>query len=84
LAVQVLWKAWRKKATDGLRPVLSGLPDGLFSYQKIPMWVFLEGIGMENAAIFYEHLVYLRPFGIRYGNMDRLRVFGIFSPFWYV
>jgi hypothetical protein len=29
-------------------------------------------------------LVYLRPFGIRYGNMDRLRVFGIFSPFWYV
>jgi hypothetical protein len=35
------------------------LPDSIFSYQKIPIWAFLEGLGMENVGI-----PILRPFGI--------------------
>jgi hypothetical protein len=52
----------KTKASDMLCSVFdqnhseSGLPDGLFS--KIPIWVFLEGLRMENAGIFYGHLEY--------------------------
>jgi hypothetical protein len=35
----------------------AGLPDGLFSHQKSQYWLNLEGIGIENVAILYDHLV---------------------------
>jgi hypothetical protein len=35
-----------------------GLPDGLFSNQKYKFWYKLEGLGMENAVIFYALLEY--------------------------
>jgi hypothetical protein len=34
----------------------SGLPDGLFSNQKSQFWYILEGLGMGNVGIFYDHL----------------------------
>jgi hypothetical protein len=37
----------------------AGLPDGVFSYQKYQLGDILEGLGMENSGIFYEHLQYL-------------------------
>jgi hypothetical protein len=47
-----------------------GLPDGLFSNQKIQIWVTLDGLRMENDGILYGHLEYftaiwyiLWPFG---------------------
>jgi hypothetical protein len=36
----------------------AGLPDGLFSNQKSQFWYNLEGLGMENVVIFYDHLEY--------------------------
>jgi hypothetical protein len=35
----------------------AGLPDGLFSNQKSQFGYNLEGIGIENAVIFFNHLV---------------------------
>jgi hypothetical protein len=32
------------------------MPDGFFSNQKSQFWNILEGIGMENVDIFYDHL----------------------------
>jgi hypothetical protein len=69
-----------------------GLPDGMFTYQKIPIWSILECPGMANVSIFYGHLVYfvvfwyiLWPFGLIfpfwYTYFSR---FGIFFPFWYI
>jgi hypothetical protein len=49
----------------------SGHPDGQ-DYQivvfkpKIPIWEILEGLGLENVLIFYDHLVHLCSFGIFY------------------
>jgi hypothetical protein len=44
------------------------LPDGLFSNQKIPIWVnILEGLSLENVYIYIYVMVIwniLRPFGI--------------------
>jgi hypothetical protein len=64
----------------------AGLPDGLFLYQKCQFGYILEGLGMENVVILYDHLEYfeaiwynLRPFGIH-----SLWSFDIFFPFWYV
>jgi hypothetical protein len=37
--------------------------------------------GPWNVFVFYDHLEYLRPFGIIYG---RLWSFGIFFPYWYI
>jgi hypothetical protein len=34
----------------------AGLPDGLFSNQKSQCGYILEGLGMENDVIFYDHL----------------------------
>jgi hypothetical protein len=55
----------------------TGLPDGLFSYQKFQFWKILERLGMENFAIFYDHLEYftairyiLSQFGRFGGNFD--------------
>jgi hypothetical protein len=36
----------------------SGLPDGLFSYQKSQFGYILVDLGMENNVIYYGHLVY--------------------------
>jgi hypothetical protein len=47
----------------------SGLPDGLFSNQKIPIWICVGGLGMENVSIFVTIWNILRPFGIFYGNL---------------
>jgi hypothetical protein len=33
------------------------MPDGIFSNQKFKFWKFLEGLAMEDAGIFYGHLV---------------------------
>jgi hypothetical protein len=62
------------------------LPDGLFSNPRSHFWENLEGLGMENVVIFYNHLEYftaiwynLWPFGI-----GSLWSFGTFFPFWYV
>jgi hypothetical protein len=41
-----------------------GLPDGIFSNQKIQVWVNFEGLAMEDVGIFYVNLVYLQPFGV--------------------
>jgi hypothetical protein len=35
-----------------------GLPDGLFSNQKIPIWVNFGWPKMENVDIFYDHSEY--------------------------
>jgi hypothetical protein len=35
----------------------AGLPDGF--KPKIPIWVNLGGVAMEDAGTFYGHLVYL-------------------------
>jgi hypothetical protein len=60
----------------------SGLPDGLFLNQKSHN---LEGLGIENIGIFYDHLEYFMAiwynlwlFGIVCGHMV------YFFPFWYV
>jgi hypothetical protein len=34
----------------------AGLPDGLFQNQKSQIGYILEGLGMENVGIFYNHL----------------------------
>jgi hypothetical protein len=47
--------------------LLTGLPDGIFAYQKYQFGYILDGLGMENACIFYcrlvpmfyEHFVYI-------------------------
>jgi hypothetical protein len=36
----------------------TGLPDGLFSKPKIPIWVNFGGPWKENVGIFYDHLEY--------------------------
>jgi hypothetical protein len=35
-----------------------GLPDGLFLNQKSQFGYILEGLGMENVVLFYDHLEY--------------------------
>jgi hypothetical protein len=35
------------------------LPDGIFSNQKFRFGYILEGLGMENVGIFYNHVEYL-------------------------
>jgi hypothetical protein len=62
-----------------------GLPDGIFSNQKIPIYIILKRLAKKDVGIFYGHLVYftaisymLWQFGIFSGH------FGIFFHFWYV
>jgi hypothetical protein len=59
----------------------SGLPDGLFSNQNSKFWSNLEGLGMENVVIFFDHLEYftaiwynLWPFVIVCGNLAYFNV----------
>jgi hypothetical protein len=38
----------------------AGLPDGIFSYQKIPKFCYiLDGLGVGNLSLFAGHFVYL-------------------------
>jgi hypothetical protein len=63
--------------------VVPGLPDGLFSNQKLQFGYILEGLGMENFGIFYDHLEIFTA--IWYNLMALLYSlwsFGIFSPIW--
>jgi hypothetical protein len=60
---------------DG-RGSIPGLPDGLFSNPKSQLWLNLEGLGMENVVIFFDHLEYFAaiwyniwPFGIVCGHL---------------
>jgi hypothetical protein len=52
------------------------LPDGIFAYKKIPIWVNLKGLVMKNVGIFFGHYVYfvvirciLWPLGIFCGHL---------------
>jgi hypothetical protein len=61
------------------------LPDGLDSNQKPQFGLILEGLGVENVGIFYDHLEYfmaiwynLWPFCIVCGHLV------YFPQFWYV
>jgi hypothetical protein len=45
---------------------------------KIPLWVNLEGVAMEDACIFYGNLVYFTA------NSNMLWSFGTRFPFWFV
>jgi hypothetical protein len=67
------------------------LPDGLFPKQKSQFWLSFDGLGMENAVIFYDHLEYftanwynLWPFGTVCGHLIHFLRFGMFGPrkFW--
>jgi hypothetical protein len=57
---------------------LPGLPDGLYSNQKIPIWVNLVGLGMENDGIFYGRLEYFTVIWYI------LRTFGNIVVIWYI
>jgi hypothetical protein len=52
----------------------AGLPDGLFSNQKIPIWVYFGGPGIETFGIFMTIWNILRPFGKVYGSLVLFRV----------
>jgi hypothetical protein len=72
-----VWNRWNSSRKFGmtyrlkqieLRP---GLPDGIFTFQKFQIWVYLESLQKENVGIFYCHLVFcaaiwyfVRRFGI--------------------
>jgi hypothetical protein len=61
----------------------AGLPDGLFSDQK--SGYILEGLGMVNVGIFYDHLEYFTSIWyIIYGRLVWLVVIWYFFPIWYV
>jgi hypothetical protein len=73
----LLWKQQFESKT--------GLPDGIFSYQKSQFGYMLEGLEMENVGIFYGHLKYVTSTGRFF---VRLKIFGrhliYFPPFWYI
>jgi hypothetical protein len=65
----------------------SWLPDGLLSYQKYQFGYILEGLGIENVGIFYDHLIYftaklyiLCPFGIVCVHVVYFSRLGMFGP----
>jgi hypothetical protein len=67
---------------DGFR---TGLPDGIFAYQKSKFGCILEGLGMENVGIFYGYLIsfvdiwcIVWPFGIFCGHLV------YFVAVWYI
>jgi hypothetical protein len=57
----------------------AGLPDGILSDQKIPVWVNFGGSCNEDVGILNGHLVDLTPFDIFYGHL----VYCVLSWFWY-
>jgi hypothetical protein len=64
---------------------MPGLPDGSFSCPKSQFGSILEGRGVENVGIFYDHLEYLTavwyilcPFGALCVHLAYFWYFGIF------
>jgi hypothetical protein len=60
-----------------------GMPDGFVFKPKIPIWVNIGGLAMENVGMFYVHSVYFKaignilwPFCKFCGHLE------YFSPFW--
>jgi hypothetical protein len=45
----------------------SGFPDDNFQFQKSQFWYILEGLGIENAGMFYGHLEYFTVTWYFYG-----------------
>jgi hypothetical protein len=62
------------------------LPDGfvfdvfVFCIPKIPIWVYLESLGMENVGIVFVILTILRPFGIIYFHLVYFVAIWLFFP----
>jgi hypothetical protein len=50
---QTIWQPWSKSSH-----CFSGFADGLFSLQKSQFEFNIEGLGMENVDIFYDHFEY--------------------------
>jgi hypothetical protein len=72
---RILLPLWRlDQHVEGNMGCWTGLPDGIFSNQKIPIF---EGLAMKDVGIFCGQLVYF--VAIWY----ILWLFGIFSQFWY-
>jgi hypothetical protein len=60
------------------------LPDGLLSNQKSTVGLNLAGFAMEDAGIFYGHLVHCTVFCYISWTIGTFRShFGIFFSFWY-
>jgi hypothetical protein len=60
-----IYQPWSKLPTVKANPAAraangdeSGLPDGVFSYQKYQFECILDRLGMETFGIFYVHLEY--------------------------
>jgi hypothetical protein len=58
-----------------------------FQTKKSHFWSILEGLGIENVGIFYDHLEYftaiwynLWPFGVVCGHLVYFSQFGMFVP----
>jgi hypothetical protein len=49
---------------------IPGLPDGIYSYPKIKLGSFLEGLAMEEVSIFYGYLVYFKTIRYFYGHHE--------------
>jgi hypothetical protein len=93
------WTLWPRKRVSAKRCTaffqacrvqdsgLAGLPDGLFSNQKSQFGQILEGLGMENVVIFYDHLEYFMAiwhnicwqFGIGNAHLVYFFHFGMFG-----
>jgi hypothetical protein len=82
-------KKWKKKKSLCTFSLLkqARLPDGLFSYQKSQLGYILEGLVMEYAGVFYDHLEYftailyiLWPFGTACVHLVYFPRFGVFGP----
>jgi hypothetical protein len=58
------------------------LPDGFFPDQKFQFGYILEGLGMENVAIYSVHLEYFTTLGyiLYVGVLVILQSYGIFFP----
>jgi hypothetical protein len=66
---------------------IPGLPGGLFSNQKSQFWKNLEGLGVGNVFVFYDHFEYftaiwynLLPFVIVCCRLVHLFRFGVLRP----
>jgi hypothetical protein len=69
----------RERARERERDSEAGLPDGIFSYQKIQIWVNCTGsFNGRCYYIYFGHLVFLGTFGTFCGNLVSLVVI------WYI
>jgi hypothetical protein len=61
----------------------TGLPDGIFLFQKSQFGYISEGLGMEKVGTFNGQLDFGGQFSIFNGHLLTFWLFGIFSPFGY-